>query len=210
MSRSIKAACYLRVSTGEQTVAPQRDAVEDYCRRRGVNCVLYVDEGVSGTKREAQRPALREMMEAVRRREHGAVVVSALDRLARSLAEMARIGEELQQLDVELVSLRESIDTSTAAGRAMFGMCGVFAALEADLIRERTRAGLAAARRRGARIGRPEVADERMRARIHRLKSNGSSIRRIAAVVGISKSTVARIVAEGRTRRSRARKREEL
>ena len=210
MSGSVKAACYLRVSTGEQTVAAQRDAVEDYCRRRGVDCVFYIDEGVSGTKREAQRPALREMMEAVRRREHAAVVVSALDRLARSLSEMARIGEELQQLDVELVSLRESIDTSTAAGRAMFGMCGVFAALEADLIRERTRAGLAAARRRGARIGRPEVTDQRMRERIHRLKSNGSSTRRIAGIVGISKSTVARIVADERTLGCRTRRREEL
>ena len=122
-------------------------------------------------------------------------MVVRLDRLARSLAHMAALGEELRALDVELVSLTEGIDTATPTGRALFGMSGVFAQLEADLIRERTKAGVAAARRRGKRVGRPPVLDARQRARVLRLRASGKSLREVARLVGCGVGTVRRALA---------------
>jgi DNA invertase Pin-like site-specific DNA recombinase len=153
-------AFYARVSTDEQYPEAQLAELRAYAARRGAEGLEYVDHGVTGTR--GRRPALDAMLAAVRRREFSAVVVVRLDRLARSLAHMAALGEELQALDVEMVSVTEGIDTSTPTGRALFGMCGVFAQLEADLIRERTKAGLAAARRRG----RPDARRGRSVARI--------------------------------------------
>ncbi len=122
------------------------------------------------------------------------MVVVRLDRLARSLAHIARLGDELQALGIELVSLREGIDTRTATGRAMFGMCGVFAQLEGDLIRERTVAGLKAARRRGVQLGRPRVLDRRQRERVVRLHRSGHSIRAIAERLEVGVATVHRAI----------------
>jgi DNA invertase Pin-like site-specific DNA recombinase len=160
-----------------------------------VKAVEYVDKGISG--RKDRRPALDRMLQAARRQEVSAVVVVRLDRLARSLSDMARLGEELQALDVELVSLREGIDTRTAMGKAMFGMAGVFAQLEADLVRERTLAGLAAARKRGAQLGRPPVLDPRQRDRAQRLRCSGHSVRAIAERLGVGVATVHRVLAAG-------------
>lgn len=115
-----------------------------------------------------------------------------LDRLARSLVHMARLGEEFAALEVELVSLRESIDTSTATGRAMFGMCSVFSALEADLIRDRTIAGLAAAKRRGQVLGRKPALSPADRQRAARLKRSGHSLRDIAGQLEVGVATVHR------------------
>jgi len=152
-------AIYARVSTADQDAEVQLHELRRYAERRGLPAVEYVDGGVSGRRRS--RPALDRLTAACRRREHAAVVVVALDRVARSLAHLAQLVEELAALDVEVVSLRESIDSSTAMGRAMLNVAGTFAQLEADLIRERTVAGLRAARRRGARLGRPRALDRR-------------------------------------------------
>ena len=86
------------------------------------------------------------------------------------------------------------VDTSTASGRAMFGMCAVFAALEVDLLRERTLAGLEAARRRGVRLGRPAALDRRGRERALRLRRSGRSIREIAETLGVAVGTVHAVV----------------
>ena len=185
-------ALYARVSTDEQHSEIQLAELRDYARRRGVETVEYVDQGVSG--RRKSRPALDRVLRAARRQEVSAVVVVRLDRLARSLAHMARLGEELKELDVELVSLREGIDTRTAAGRAMFGMCGVFAQLEGDLIRERTVAGLKAARRRGVQLGRPKALDRSQHQRVLRLRHTGQSVRTIAAKLGVGVATVHRAI----------------
>src|SRR5262245_32878867 len=172
-----KLALYARVPTEAQHAEAQLHALREYARRRGVEAVEYVDIGVSG--RRASRPQLDEMMTACRRREVAAVVVVRLDRLARSLAHLATLGEDLRALGVELISLTEGLDTTTPTGRALFGMCGVFAQLEVDLLRERTRAGLAAARRRGKVLGRRPVLDRRGRERALRLARAGRSVREV-------------------------------
>ncbi len=185
-------ALYARVSTDDQHSEIQLSELRAYAERRGVEAIEYVDNGVSG--RRHRRPALDRVLRAARRQEVSAVVVVRLDRLARSLAHMARLGEELKELDVELVSLREGIDTRTAAGRAMFGMCGVFAQLEGDLIRERTVAGLKAARRRGVQLGRPKALDRSQHQRVLRLRRSGHSVRTIAAKLGVGVATVHRVI----------------
>jgi len=185
---------YARVSTTDQHAEAQLAELRAYAARRGLPAVEYVDEGVSGRRRS--RPAFDAMMKASRRRELGAVVVVRLDRAARSLGHLAELGEEFRDLGVELVSLRESIDTSTASGRAMFGMCAVFAALEVDLLRERTMAGLEAARRRGVRLGRPAALDRHGRERALRLRRSGRSIREIAEMLGVSVGTIHALVRE--------------
>ncbi len=185
-------ALYARVSTDDQHSEIQLTDLRAYAKRRGVETVEYVDQGVSG--RRQRRPALDRVLCAARRQEVSAVVVVRLDRLARSLAHMARLGEELKELDVELVSLREGIDTRMAAGRAMFGMCGVFAQLEGDLIRERTVAGLKAARQRGVKLGRPKALDQGQHRRVLRLRRSGHSVRTIAAQLGVGVATVHRAI----------------
>jgi DNA invertase Pin-like site-specific DNA recombinase len=134
-------------------------------------------------------------MAGVRRREIRVVVVAALDRLARSLPHFAALGAELEALGCQLVSLREAIDTGTPMGRAMFAMSGVFAQLERDLVVERTRAGLEAARRRGKKLGRPRTDyGRRTIDRAKRLQAAGRSVREIAAVLGTSRSRAHRIL----------------
>ena len=185
-------ALYARVSTPDQHPEAQLCPLREYALRRGAEAREFVDHGVSG--RRSRRPDLDHLLAAARRREVSAIVVVRLDRLARSLSHLAHLGEELGALGVELVSLAEGIDTASPTGRALFGMCGVFAQLEADLIRERTRAGLAAARRRGKRLGRPPALDRAAHARVRRLRASGRSLREIADILGASKSTIERAV----------------
>ncbi len=110
------------------------------------------------------------------------------------MVHMAKLGEELGALGVELVSLAECIDTTTPMGRALFGICGVFAQLEADLVRVRTTAGLEAARARGAQIGRPRALDARQLARVRRMHRSGRSLRHMAGILNCSANTVLRAV----------------
>jgi len=190
MSETI--ALYARVSAADQHPEAQLGPLREYAQRRGAEVLEFIDHGVSG--RRNRRPALAWLLAAARRREVSAIVVVRLDRLARSLSHLAYLGEELGALDVELVSLTEGIDTASPTGRALFGMCGVFAQLEADLIRERTRAGLVAARRRGKRLGRPPVLDGAARERVRRLRAGGRSLRQIARILGVGKTTIQRVI----------------
>ena len=183
-------ALYARVSTNDQHVEAQLTELRAYAERRGVEVVEFVDSGVSG--RKDKRPALDALMKAAVAHEISGVVIVRLDRLARSVLHLARLGEQFSELGIELVSLRESIDTSTTMGRAMFSMCGIFAELEADLIRERTVAGIAAARKRGSIIGRPPSLTAAQRRRVVRLHSSGKSMRKIAAQLGCGLGTVQR------------------
>jgi len=103
------------------------------------------------------RPAFDEMMRQVRRGRFAAIRIWALDRLARSLRQLLDISLELQRLNVDLVAVKQDLDTSTPSGRLVFGVLSTVAEFERDLLRERVRAGIAQARRAGKRIGRPPL-----------------------------------------------------
>ena len=187
-----KIALYARVSTHDQRPEVQLHALRRYAEDRGAEAVEYVDRGVSGAA--AARPALDEMLRDVRRRGVSAVVVVKLDRLARSVSHLVKLAEELEATGVGLVVLDQGVDTDTPTGKLLFHVLGALAEFERELIRERVVAGLSAAKRRGQKLGRPERADKPTRARILRLRKAGRSLREIAEVVGIPKSTVARVV----------------
>ena len=151
-----RAGLYARCSTADQSVALQLDALRDYAAARGLQIVdEFIDEGVSGSK--ARRPALDRLLAEAKRRRLDVVAVWRLDRLARSVRHLVNIAAELEVLGVDLVALDQAIDTSSSAGRFLFHTLAAVGELELDLCRERTRAGLAAARRRGRRLGRPRI-----------------------------------------------------
>ncbi len=190
-------ALYARVSTSDQHAEVQLHQLHAYASRAGgPEPLVFIDKGVSGSR--GSRPALDRLMAAARLREVGAVVVVKLDRLARSVRHLTQLAEELEALDVGLVVLDQAIDTTTPSGRLLFHVLSSIAEFERDLIRERTKAGLDAARRRGKRLGRPPVTDRRTRDRIRRLRTRGQSIRAIAAGVGVSHPTVLRVLRASR------------
>ena len=122
------------------------------------------------------------------------MAVAKLDRLGRSLAHLSSVLGELESLGVAFVSLDDGIDTQTAAGRLFMQIRGAFAEYEAALIRERTMAGLEAARRRGKKLGRPPAMDAAQIARALRMRAAGRSVRYIADVLDVSRATIHRAV----------------
>ena len=119
----MKAALYARVSTGDQDPEMQLRELREYAERRGWEAEEYVDQAVSGAKKS--RPALDELMAAARRRKLDAVAVWRFDRFARSTVQLILALDEFRALGVDFVSLRESIDTSTPIGRAVFSVSDI-------------------------------------------------------------------------------------
>jgi DNA invertase Pin-like site-specific DNA recombinase len=193
MSGVKRAAIYVRCSTVEQETDLQETELREYAAKRGWECVLYRDKGQSGAKND--RPALNQMLADLRKRKFDVILVWALDRLARSLKQLLTIAEECRSLGVDLVSLRQSIDTTLPAGRLTFQILGAVAEFERELLRERVKAGMAQAKRTGKHVGRParrrfhEADIERMRL----LRSRGTSVRKLATEFGTSQWMIARL-----------------
>src|SRR5213592_2286566 len=138
---------YARVSTSEQTLDLQKDALEK------IGCTKIYSDVVSGAK--AERKGLQEALEYVRQGD--ALVVWRLDRLGRSLKHLIETVTALKQQGIAFKSMTEHIDTSTATGQLVFHLFGALAEFERNLITERTLAGLEAARARGRKGGRPRL-----------------------------------------------------
>jgi DNA invertase Pin-like site-specific DNA recombinase len=188
----LRAARYVRVSRSDQRPALQSDETAELITRRGWTIAdTFLDEGMSGSS--SRRPGLDRMMASARRREFDILVVWRSDRLFRSLHHMVNALAELSALGVEFVSVTEPFDTTTPQGRLLIHMVAAFAEFERGVLIERTRAGLAAARRRGARIGRPPVEIDAER--VARLRNEGASIRAIARELNVGASTVHRVLA---------------
>ncbi|WP_206430445.1 MULTISPECIES: recombinase family protein [Mycobacteriaceae] len=177
---------YARVSTAEQSTQAQVDALNAAGAER-----VFADTA-SGLR--ADRPALAELLAAAQ--EGDTVVVARLDRLGRSLPELLRLVEDLAGRGVALRSLGEQIDTSTAAGRLVLHVFGALAEFERAVMRERTVAGLAAARARG-RVGgrRPALKGARL-AHAQQLRAQGVPVWEIAQLLGVGRSTVYRTLGE--------------
>jgi DNA invertase Pin-like site-specific DNA recombinase len=187
-------AVYFRVSTTDQNVNLQRDAVTTLCARHSDWVVTeYVDTGVSGTK--DSRPALNKLMADCRRGKIDKVAVWKFDRFARSVSHLLKALEEFQALGVDFVSVTEAIDTSSAMGKLVFTILGAVAELERSLIVERVRAGQRAAKARGKHIGRPSTVTQAEASTIASMRRSGASERKIAALLGLSNGTVHRVCA---------------
>src|SRR5438552_16546478 len=183
-------ALYLRVSTDDQTVENQRQALTEACDRRGWRVAAeYVDAGISGAKGRGDRPGFDRLHKAIVRGKFDIVAAWSVDRLGRSLQDLVSFLGELHSAGVGLYLDRQGVDTTTPAGRALFQMLGVFAEFERSIIVERVRAGLARARERGTKSGRPIGGRALAPAMLEACRvslANGASIRVAAAAAGIS------------------------
>jgi DNA invertase Pin-like site-specific DNA recombinase len=210
MSKTMRAALYLRVSTGDQTVANQRRDLEAAAAQRGWTVVAeYADEGVSGAKGRDQRPGLDRMLKDATRGRFDVVMAWAVDRMGRSLVDLIGTLQELHGANVDLFLHQQALDTTTPSGRALFGMLGVFSEFERSMIVARVRAGMDRAKaeqaagvvRRNAQgmklkaIGRPK-AESQVEAAIRAKLEAGTGMLKAAKELGVGVSTVQRVKRE--------------
>jgi DNA invertase Pin-like site-specific DNA recombinase len=181
---------YARVSTGHQSLDQQLDALA----AAGVESEHIHTDKLSGTSTREQRPGLAALLAYARPGD--AIVVVGIDRLGRNAAEVMTTIRELGQRDIVLRSLREGIDTGTAAGRMVAGVLASLAELELELGKERRSAARDARRARGQHVGRPKALDQSKADLARRMHTAGEPVKTIAATLGVSAATVYRIVAE--------------
>lgn len=173
---------YARVSTEQQNLDRQLDALKKY------GCDMIFNEKMTGTKKE--RPELSKMID--RMTEGDTVVIESLSRLGRSTKDLIELTELFQSKGVHLVSLKESIDTSTSTGKLLFTLMSAIAQFERDVIADRTREGLRSARARGRMGGRPKANPDAVKKAIKLYNTQQYSITEIEDLTGIKKSTLYR------------------
>lgn len=172
---------YARVSTDDQNLDLQKDELQK------IGCDRIFEDHTSGAK--SDRPGLKDTLDYVR--EGDVLVVWRLDRLSRSLKDLIEMVSLLDSRGIGLKSLHESIDTSSSSGKLIFHMFGALAEFERNLIRERTQAGLKAARARGRKGGRPKALDSDKRALAVKLyEEKNHTVSQICQMMGISKPTL--------------------
>lgn len=173
---------YARVSTEQQNLDRQIDVLNKY----GVDIIF--NEKMTGTKRN--RPELTKLLD--RMTEGDTVVIESLSRLGRSTKDLIELTELFEQKGVHLVSLKESIDTSTSTGKLLFTLMSAIAQFERDVIADRTREGLRAARARGKAGGRPKTDPDAVRKAVKLYCTQQYSIGEIEDLTGVKKSTLYR------------------
>ena len=175
---------YARVSTLDQTLALQQDAL------KAAGCEKIFTDTASGSR--AARPGLSEALDFARFGD--TLVVWRLDRLGRSLGHLIQTVMDLKKRGVHFRSLQEQFDTTTSGGKVVFHFFGLLAEFERDLIRERTMAGLAAARARGRTGGRPRWSAEKIRQLRTLAVDKTNAVAAICRTLGISRATFYRYV----------------
>lgn len=174
---------YARVSTWDQTTKLQMDALQS------AGCQRVFEEIASGTRTD--RPQLAALLDYVR--DGDTIVVWRLDRLGRSLKHLVDTVNALEERGVGFRSIHESIDTTTSTGRLVFHIFAALAEFERDLIVDRTKAGLAAARERGSKPGRKPSLSMDQVAVVRQMRADGRhTVDAIAKVVGVSRATIYR------------------
>jgi len=172
---------YARVSTDDQTLDLQRDALQ------AAGCDRIFEDKAGGSK--ADRPGLKEALSHLRKGD--TLVVWRLDRLGRSLKDLIARAESLHEQSVGLKSLQENIDTDSASGQLIFHIFGALAQFERTLIRERTQAGLSAARARGRLGGRRKRLNAEQRAHaVDLYKTKKHTAKEVCVLMGISRATL--------------------
>ena len=191
----MRTAIYARVSTADQTTDNQILELQKAAERQGWTVDRVYTDTISGAA--TKRPQLDSLMTAVMRREIDVVMVWDVSRLGRSLQHLISLLSDFHSKDVGLYLHQQGVDTTTPSGKAMFSMMGVFAEFERAMIQERVKAGLARAKEKGTRsgkpIGRPPVPPYKV-AKVKELRAQGLSTRKIAKRVGLSHGKVHSLV----------------
>lgn len=189
---TFKVGLYARVSTADQQTLPmQVGTMRDYADRRGWTVTACIEDIGSGAK---ERPKRQELIKMAKRREIDGILVWRLDRWGRSVTDLIGSLRDLEAIGVGFVSINDALDLTTPSGRALVGMLAVFAEFERDLLRERVRAGMAAAQKRGKHCGRPAKARARYE-EVERLFAQGLNKTQIADKLGIGRTSVIRALA---------------
>ncbi|MAS96143.1 MAG: resolvase [Verrucomicrobiales bacterium] len=176
---------YARVSTSDQNNEAQIEALREAGAER-----IFEEKGSGG---RWDRPELQKMLDQLRKGD--VVTVWKLDRLSRSLLDLLRIIARLDELGVGFRSITESVDTTTPAGRMLLQMIGAFAEFERSMIRERTREGLKAARKKGRIGGRPKALSEDQIAEAKKMIESGKKTKAdVARLFDVHPSTISRLV----------------
>ena len=178
------------MSTSHQNPELQEREIKAFVGAKGYILTNgFCDWGYSGSK--VSRPELNKLIESARNGEFDLLVIWKLDRLARSLSHLVSLITELKALKIELISLRDNLDFTTAQGRLMFGIFASLAEFEREIIRERVIAGLNNAKANGKKLGRARTIDY---SKVSYLRQKGLNIREIAISLGVSKSAVHKIL----------------
>ena len=173
---------YARVSTLDQNLDRQKDALKKY----GVDHLFC--EKISGAKKS--RPELDRMLSLLERGD--SVVIESLSRLGRSVKNLSELMEMFNEKEIRLISLKESIDTTSATGRLLFTIISSLAAFERETLIERTNEGLASARARGKLGGRPKTNEAALKKAVALYRTGQYSLADITELTGVSKSTLYR------------------
>lgn len=199
----MKVAIYARVSTIDkgQDINMQLHELRAYIAARSWTLQHeYTDNGISGAK--ADRPALKELMRDATQRKFDAVVVWKLDRFGRTIEQLINNISELQDLNVTFISLKDSLDFSTAAGKLQFHIISAFAEYERNMMKERIMSGLENAKRKGKKLGRRGLAPIELQKIIAVFETEPKlSIRALAKKTGFTKSIVHKTIADFRAGR---------
>jgi DNA invertase Pin-like site-specific DNA recombinase len=199
MSKPKRVAIYVRVSTDAQNTDAQRQELEAWAERAGHTVVkVYEDTGISGAKGRDQRPQFDALLKAAVRREFNMIAVWSSDRLGRSLKHLVEVLEIIRDTGTGLYIHTQSVDTTTPAGRAMFGMLGIFA--EFERVHARVVAGIERVRGEIQRNGHFTSKAGKRRKRLGRpnadAKKNGTGVLKTAKLVGLGTGTVQRLKRE--------------
>ncbi len=184
---------YARVSTHDQHTLPlQIEEMEKYVSQRQWTTTLQVEEIESGAKSRPKRDLL---IQAARKRNIDAIIVWRLDRWGRSASDLIMTLQELSDLNVGFISLKEALDLTTITGRTMAGILSIFSQFERDILRERVKAGISHAQKQGVPHGRPLSAAHKT-TQVKQLYSQGISKAEIARQLCIGRTSVRRLLQE--------------
>jgi len=184
---------YCRVSTKDQNPENQLIDLRSYCKQRGWTIAgEFIDHGVSGTKED--RKQLAAIMQQAKKRKIDVVLVWRFDRFARSLRQLVNALSEFNSLGIDFVSYGDNIDTTSAQGKLHFHMVSAFSEFERELIRDRVLSGLQRARAEGTSLGRPRSTWDTATAL--KMRGQGLSIREIADLLKVPRSSVSRALSQ--------------
>jgi DNA invertase Pin-like site-specific DNA recombinase len=193
-TKNLTVAIYSRVSTDHQTTENQERELREIAERMGWSVLeVYRDNGVSGAKSRAERPAFDALCKDAARRRFDMVMAWSVDRLGRSLQDLVTFLSEIHAFGIDLFLHQQGIDTTTPAGKALFQMMGVFAEFERAIIRERVKSGLERAKAQGKRLGRKRIDPRKEAAILADLRLGKAGIIKLAGLHGVGVGTVQRI-----------------
>ena len=179
-------ALYVRVSTSSQHTENQIYELKEICKRNRWNIVEIYDETISGTKGVNERAELNRMLEDATRKKFSKIVVWSVDRLSRSMKSLVNVLSQLKDIDCDIYSYQQGIDTSTTMGSSFFHMIGIFSELENNIRKERQSIGIKRALENGAKFGRKSIMSDKLVKSVVDLRNQGLSMRKIATELNIS------------------------